>query len=72
MFWKADAPGTFQTFPVAGSRHRFGRQGRVLYTVTAPLLDSRRYPNGGYRLKVTAYDICGNHGSTATHLIVHN
>ena len=30
------------------------------------------YPNGGYLLTVTAYDICGNHGSAATHLIVRN
>ncbi len=71
-FWKVYAPGTFQNFPVVGGRYLFGRQGRFLFTLTAPLLDSRRYPNGGYLLTVTAYDICGNHGSAATHLIVRN
>jgi hypothetical protein len=63
-FWSTYEHGTYQNFPVIANRYLSGTAGRYLYRLTQ--LDTRTLPDGYYRLRVTATDICGNVGTLTT------
>jgi murein DD-endopeptidase MepM/ murein hydrolase activator NlpD len=62
-FWQVYAPGTYQNFPVFDHHYYYGTPGRYRFRVTRAPLNTRRLPDGNYRLEVTAQDICGNHST---------
>jgi hypothetical protein len=70
-FWRVYAAGSYQNEPVIGDTHA-RLPGRYLFDLTPGGLNTRRLPNGRYRLTVTAADVCGNRTSRTTDLLIHN
>jgi hypothetical protein len=70
------APGTEQNLPAGGCmrRHKTLRcQGSYWFRLfPAPYLDTRRLPNGKYRLSIRVHDAAGNARVDNTDLTVSN
>jgi hypothetical protein len=71
-FWRLYGPGTYQNFPVFAHRYFFAQRGRYVFTLTKRALDTRRLPDGTYRLTVTAADVCGNQGTLSERIRIDN
>ena len=71
-FWNVYASGTYQNFPVFEHRFYWRQPGRFLFNLTGPTLDTTRFPNGAYSLRVIASDICGNRGTLTEPLRIAN
>jgi len=71
-FWSVYAAGTYQNFPVFDDHFYWRQAGRYLFKLTRRPLDTGRLPNGGYSLRVTASDICGNRGTFSEPLRIAN
>jgi hypothetical protein len=61
-FCRVYAQGTTQNFPAEPGRYEWGRPGRYLFRLTPLPFDTRMFPNGTYRLTVTAADTARNRG----------
>jgi hypothetical protein len=67
-FWHVYAAGTYQNFPDFNYHLYWHLPGRYLFNLTPSPLDTRRLPNGSYRISVGVADTCGNR-STLTQSI---
>ena len=65
-------PRQRQNVATFGIQRAWRTPGTYLYRLTRTPLDTRRLPNGVYRLVVTATDIRGNSGSLEQVFIVRN
>jgi len=59
-FWNIYARGTYQNAPRFGPRQYELMPGRFIYALTPDGLDTRKLPNGVYRISVRASDMRGN------------
>ena len=71
-FWTYYARGSRQNAATFGVQRAWRTPGTYLYRLTRSPLDTRRLPNGVYRLVVTATDIRGTSGSLEQVFIVRN
>ena len=71
-FWNVYANGTYQNFPVFDHRFYWRHSGRYLFKLTRAPLDTARFRNGIYRLRVIASDICGNRGTLTERIRIAN
>jgi len=71
-FWDVYASGTYQNFPVFDHHYYWGRPGRYVFLLTRGALDTRLYPNGGYTLRATAEDFCGNTATLSERIRIAN
>jgi hypothetical protein len=71
-FWNVYANGTYQNFPVFDHRFYWRHPGRYLFKLTRLPLDTARFRNGVYRLRVIASDICGNRGTLTERVRIAN
>lgn len=62
-FWDVYAAGTYQNFPVFDQHFYWRQPGRYLFQLTSRPLDTNRFANGAYILRVVASDLCGNSGT---------
>jgi murein DD-endopeptidase MepM/ murein hydrolase activator NlpD len=72
IFWNVYARGSRQNMSTFGKQRAWRTPGTYLYRLTRMPLDTRKIPNGIYRLVVTAADIRGNTGSLAQVFIIRN
>ena len=72
VFWNVYARGTRQNMATFGKQRAWRTPGTYLYRLSRGALDTRKLPNGIYRLVVTAADIRLNTGSLAQVFIVRN
>jgi hypothetical protein len=71
-FWQVYAAGTYQNFPVFDNRYYWRRPGRYVFLLTHGPLDTRRFPNGSYTVRVAATDECGNTGTLSERIRIAN
>ncbi|HVC86869.1 MAG TPA: hypothetical protein VNC40_05515 [Gaiellaceae bacterium] len=72
-FWRVYAPGTFQNFPVFADHYYYRQPGRYLFLLTGRRpLDTRRFANGSYTLRVVAEDVCGNRSVVSQEVRIRN
>jgi hypothetical protein len=71
-FWNVYAAGTYQNFPDFDHHFYWRQPGRYLFKLTRRPLITTRLPNGVYRLRVSASDICGNRGTLNERLRIVN
>lgn len=72
VFWSVYARGSRQNMTTFGNQRAWRTPGTYLFRLTRSSLDTRRLPNGIYRLVVTAADIRGNSGSLDQVFIIRN
>jgi hypothetical protein len=71
-FWRFYARGSRQNMTQFASRRAWWEPGVYRYRLARAGLDTKRLPNGIYRVVVTATDTAGNAGSAAQVFIVRN
>lgn len=71
-FWQVYAAGTYQNFPVFDNHYYWRRPGRYVFLLTHGALDTHRFPNGNYTVRVAATDECGNTGTLSEPLTISN
>jgi hypothetical protein len=71
-FWDIYAAGTYQNFPDFTHHLYWHRPGRYLFNLTTTPLDTRRFPNGTYRISVTAADTCSNRSTLSEQIRIAN
>jgi murein DD-endopeptidase MepM/ murein hydrolase activator NlpD len=70
--WETYARGTHMNMVKMGAHRYWYNPGVYLFKLTAGLWDTHQFPDGVYRITVTAWDIAGNHSSTSQTFQVHN
>lgn len=71
-FWEVYAAGTYQNFPVFDNHYYWRRPGRYVFLLTRGPLDTTRFPNGSYTVRVAATDECGNTGTLTEPIRISN
>jgi murein DD-endopeptidase MepM/ murein hydrolase activator NlpD len=71
-FWRYYARGSRQNMCPFAAQRAWRTSGAYLYRLTRAPLDTTRFPNGIYRLVVTAADIRGNETSQAEVFVIRN
>ena len=71
-FWRVYAAGTYQNYPDFANHFYWHLSGRYLFNLTGSPLNTRRLPNGPYRITVLAADTCGNESTLTEQITVDN